>query len=106
MQPGQGDGFEAPGGEDEQAAVPFTPDPEPARSPIDAVLERNTPMLRRIDGVVGCGRGQTPVGDDAVRVDVRDASVQDRLPADLEGFPVVVVVTGPMDALGQGEAPP
>ncbi|MGH3874231.1 MAG: hypothetical protein ACRDSR_22475 [Pseudonocardiaceae bacterium] len=36
--------------------------------------------------------GRTPIGDDAIRVDVEDESVRDRLPKTVEGYPVEVVV--------------
>lgn len=105
MQRGQG-GFEAPRGDDEQAAVPFTPGPGPARSPIDDVLERNMSALRAIEGVAGVGRGRTPTGDDAIVVHVRDASVRDRLPGDVEGYPVeVIVVPGGFDIQDQRGGP-
>jgi hypothetical protein len=105
MQRRQG-GFEAPYGDDEQAAVPFTPGPGPARPAIDQVLERNTPALRAIEGVAGVGHGRTPTGDDAIVIHVRDASVRDRLPRDVEGYPVeVIVVPGGFDIQDQGGGP-
>jgi len=105
MQRGQGD-FEAPRGDDEQAAVPFTPGTGPARSPIDEVLERNISALRAIEGVAGVGHGRTPTGDDAVVVHVGDASVRDRLPGDVEGYPVeVIVIPGGFDIQDQRGGP-
>lgn len=106
MQGGHGGGFEAPHGGEEQAAVPFASGPGAAPSPIDAVLERNTPWLREIAGVVGIGAGRTATGDDAIVIHVRDASVQDRLPETVEGYPVVVeVVPGGFEIQDQGGSP-
>jgi hypothetical protein len=106
MQGGQGGGFEAPHGGEEQAAVPFTPGPGAAPSPIDAVLERTTPGLRGIEGVVGVGKGLTAAGDDAIVIHVRDASVRDRLPETVEGYPVIVeVVPGGFKIQSEGGSP-
>jgi hypothetical protein len=106
MQSRQGAGFEAPSGDEEQAAVPFAPGPGAAPSLIDAVLERNAPRLREIDGVTGFGTGRTQAGDAAIIVHVRDASVRDQLPEIVEGYPVVVeVVPGGFGIQGQGGSP-
>jgi hypothetical protein len=37
-------------------------------------------------------QGRTPTGDDAVRVDIEDDSVRERLPTEIEGYAVEVVV--------------
>ncbi|MBZ4322608.1 hypothetical protein [Streptomyces huiliensis] len=61
-------------------------------SRLTAVLERNRARLHEIDGVHGVSEGRTPAGDDAIRVDVEDESVGDRVPGEVEGFPVVIAV--------------
>ena len=81
--------------------MPYTPesDAEPA-SGIHAVRQRHERDLAAIDGVVGLGIGRSRAGDDAIVVYLRDASVEARVPSELEGYPVVTVVTGTVDALG------
>ncbi|MGH2532408.1 MAG: hypothetical protein ACRDJW_08885 [Thermomicrobiales bacterium] len=86
-------GFAEPSGASEEAAISFTPPaPQGPQSPITGVVERNTTRLSQIEGVHGVGEGRTPIGNDAVRIDVEDDSVRERLPRELEGFPVQVVV--------------
>jgi len=83
----------------EKASMPYTPEPEPA-SAIEAVRERHERDIAAIDGVVGLGIGRSRAGDDAIVVYLRDASVEARVPSELDGYPVVTVVTGAVDALG------
>lgn len=89
---GQGEIFANPGGAPEQAAVPFTPAPHGSQSPITGVVERNRGRLHKIEGVHGVSEGRTPIGNDAIRVDVENESVRDRLPSEIEGYPVEIVV--------------
>jgi hypothetical protein len=60
---------------------------------IEAVLERRTPELMRIEGVQGVGQA---LCDDSpcIRVYVLDAAAQARVPARLDGIPVSTVITG------------
>lgn len=97
----QGRGFAEPGGAPEQAAVSFTPPvPQGPRSAITGVVERHRAEVSRIEGVYGMSEGRTPIGDDAIRIDVDNDSVRDRLPKEIEGFPVeVVVVPGGFEIL-------
>ena len=60
---------------------------------IEAVLERRTPELMRIEGVQGVGQGLCD-GAPCIRVYVLDAAAQARVPARLDGFPVSTVITG------------
>jgi hypothetical protein len=85
----------------EEASMPYTPgsDAEPA-SGIQAVRQRHERDLAAIDGVVGLGIGRSRAGGDAIVVYLRDASVEARVPSELDGYPVVTVVTGAVDALG------
>ncbi len=103
----QGQGFAEPGGVPEQAAVSFIPPPQQKpHSPITDVVERNRARLHKIEGVHGVSEGRTPIGDDAVRVDVENDAVRDRLPQEIEGYPVeVVVVPGGFGILPAGSPP-
>jgi len=89
----QGPKFVEPGGASEEAEVTFRPTPpQRPQSPIAGVVERSTAELSKIEGVHGVSEGRTPTGDDAVRVDIEDDSVRERLPTEIEGYPVEVVV--------------
>jgi hypothetical protein len=85
-------GFGEPAEMGEDAALPATPPPPGPGGPdrIDEVLERSRPELLAIPGVVGIGHGRTQDGDDAIIVWVTDSGAADRLPAEIEGYPVIV----------------
>jgi hypothetical protein len=87
-----GRGFEEPAGRGEEAALRATgPPPSSGRAdPVDDILERSRPQLLAIPGVVGTGHGRTQKGDDAIIVWVTDAAAAERVPADIEGYPVIV----------------
>ena len=55
--------------------------------------------LMSIKGVVGVGVGSDEIGDDAIILYLLDASVRQRIPARIEGVPVVTEITGEIDAL-------
>ena len=84
----------------EDAAMPYHPDAGSYERPseIDAVRERHQRALMAIDGVVGVAVGQTPTGDPAIVLYLRDPSVRTRVPTQLDGHPVQTVVTGEIDA--------
>jgi hypothetical protein len=66
---------------------------EAVAADIEAVLERRTPELMRIEGVQGVGQALCD-GAPCIRVYVVDAGAQARVPARLDGFPVSTVITG------------
>ena len=68
------------------------------QSQVESVLARNERALMAIDGVVGIGIGRTRIGDDAIVLYLRDASVKQRVPTQIEGYPVETTVTGEIDA--------
>ena len=86
----------------EIAEMSYTPDPEASSTPdpgassgIAAVMKRNEARLFAIDGVEGLNIGRDQIGRDAILIFVfPDRSVESRLPRDIEGFPVIVEVTG------------
>jgi hypothetical protein len=48
--------------------------------------------LLEIDGVIGVAHGRTSLGADAVLVHVVDESVRADVPAEIEDFPVEVII--------------
>ena len=93
--------FESPGDASERAEMSFSPSgSESASSEIGGVIDRHSGELLKIKGVYGVGAGRTPIGDDAVRVDIDNESIRGQLPQEIEGYPVeVVVVPGGFDIL-------
>lgn len=101
--------FEAPDGS--HADLPGGLSEDPVTSPagaegaagpstgVAAVRDRHERTLMAIDGVMGVAIGRSPIGDDALVVYLRDASLQSKIPRELEGYPVQTVVTGEIDAL-------
>lgn len=60
---------------------------------IDSIIERRSPELMAIPGVLGVG--QALCGDSpCIRLYIHDDSVRSRLPTSLDGVPVDAVVTG------------
>ncbi len=57
--------------------------------------------LLAIPGVTSVGLGIGLAGEEAVVIGVLDAGVAAQLPSEIEGLPVVVNVTGEVDALDQ-----
>lgn len=55
--------------------------------------------LLAIPGVTSVGIGFGPAGGEALAVGVVDAGVAARLPREINGVPLVITVTGPVDAL-------
>jgi hypothetical protein len=96
--------FVAPGGRHsvyEEAAMPYTSENAggyAGSSQVEMVRERNERVLMAIDGVVGIVVGRTPIGDDAIILYLRDASVKQRVPPQVEGYPIETIVTGEIDA--------
>ncbi len=73
------------------------------RRPLSAVLAEHTPGLMAIPGVVGTGEGRG--GDDQpvllVLVARDSPELRARLPRKIEGYPVVIRVTGEVRGLGK-----
>lgn len=93
MEREQNPAFVAPGDASEEAEVSFEPSAaQRPQSRIAGVVERSRADLLKIEGVHGVSEGRTPTGDDAVRVDIEDDSVRERLPTAIDGYPLEVVV--------------
>lgn len=69
--------------------------------PLEAVLAEHTPALMKIAGVVGTYQGATDDGKPCITVMVAHDSPELRaaIPATLEGWPVVIDVTGEIKAM-------
>ena len=81
----------------ETAETPYTT--TPSGQPVTAiagVLDRNRDRLLGIDGVEGVGIGRDSAGHDILVVYVRDSATIQRLPVQIEGYPVHAEVTGPV----------
>lgn len=82
-------------------AVEYRPTPAKSRGALELLLARHEAQLLAIQGVTSVGISLGPAGGEALAVGVVDAGVAARLPSEIEGVPVVVNVTGPVDALRQ-----
>jgi hypothetical protein len=80
-------------------AVEYRPASARSSSALEALLAREEARLLAILGVTSVGIGLGPAGTEVLVVGVVDAGVATRLPSDIEGVPVVVNVSGPVDAL-------
>lgn len=90
--------FEPPGNAaNEDVAVPYHPDKEQLTG-ARAVVRSHDKELLAVDGIEGVAAGQDPSGRDAIVVYVRQQSVAERVPETIDGYPVEVVVSGPITA--------
>jgi hypothetical protein len=74
---------------------------EKPRRPIEQVLAQHTPGFMAIPGVVGTAQGALESGEPCIQVLVasRTSEIERRIPRSLEGWPVVIVVTGEIRAM-------
>lgn len=70
------------------------------KRPVDAVLKEHADGLLALPGVVGVAVGKRR-GAPCIQVLVakKTVALRRRIPADLEGYPVVILETGPLRAL-------
>ncbi len=82
-------------------AVEYRPEPTPSkpRSALAVLLAGQEAQLMAVQGVTSVGIGLGPAGGEAIVVGVVDAGVAARLPTQIGRVPVVVNVTGAVDAL-------
>jgi hypothetical protein len=75
--------------------------PAPSPRPLVEVLAAHTPELMAIPGVVGTAESRTSDGRPCILVMLGKASpeLRAKLPSELEGWPVVVEVTGEFHAM-------
>lgn len=85
----------------EDAAMPYYPEEDSATaspSELGRVKQSHENELMAIDGVEGVGIGKNRIGDDAILVYLRDQGAVKSVPRDIEGHPVEIIITGPIDA--------
>lgn len=79
--------------------VEYGPAKAAPRGTVEQLLASKEARLLAIPGVTSVGICLGPVGGEALAVGVIDAGVAARLPVEIDGVPVVVTVTGEVDAL-------
>jgi hypothetical protein len=79
--------------------VDYRPVEAAPRGALDRLVASEEASLLAIPGVTSVGIGHGPAGGEAIVVGVVDAGVASRLPREIKGMPLVVTVTGPVDAL-------
>jgi hypothetical protein len=84
--------------EPETGGRSYSPNQE-SPSVLAAVRDRNEARLLAVDGVKGVGIGRNQIGQDALVIYIVDQSVGGRLPRMIEKFPVVLQITGEIEAL-------
>ncbi len=65
---------------------------------INQALQLATSWMDSIEGVIGVGQSLTEDGQDAIMVYVTNPNVGDKLPTDVEDVPVLITVSGEIDA--------
>lgn len=98
-----------PGAVHEDAAMPYFPDlpdlpgvgvageAQRQAGRLEAARRRHERALMAIDGVEGVALGRHADGRPAIMLYVHDAGVGQRVPRQVDGFPVVASVTGQID---------
>lgn len=73
----------------------------PPTRPIADVLAEHSPRIIAMSGVTAVGEGRLPDGRPCIQIFIRerDPALEERLPRAIEGYPVVVEVSGDIRAL-------
>lgn len=79
--------------------VEYRPTDDAPPTALGRVSASDEARLLAIPGVTSVGLGQGPAGGEAVVIGVLDAGVAARLPSEIAGLPVVIEVTGEVNAL-------
>lgn len=80
--------------------VEYRPAAGAPQGTLQQVLATDEGRLLAVPGVTSVGIGYGPAGGEAIAVGVVDAGVAAGLPAEIAGVPIVITVTGEVDALG------
>lgn len=79
--------------------VIYSPTHEAPAGTLASLLARHEAALMAVPGVTSVGIAHGAPGAEALMVGVVDAGVEAHLPREIEGVPVIVTVTGQIDAL-------
>lgn len=97
-----GDDIKDPGADfSGSGPVEYAPAEVTPQGTLGELLATEQARLLAIPGVVSVGIGHGPAGGEALVVGVVDAGVAAQLPREIKGVPVVVTITGEVDALPQ-----
>lgn len=78
--------------------IDYEPDEEEPANGILAVKRRHEDRLMALPGVSGVGIGQNAIGDEAIIIYLEERSAAAGLPTEIEGYEVVVKLTGIIEA--------
>lgn len=81
--------------------VEYAPPEAQSRSAPGQTLASAEARLLATPGVVSVGVTTGRPGEEALAVGVTDANVAAHLPREINGVPLIITVTGPVDAQGQ-----
>ncbi len=81
--------------------VEYGPAARVSHGTLTETLATHEAALLAVPGVTSVGIGFGPAGQEALTVGVLDAGVAAALPSEIDGIPVVVTVTGEVDALSR-----
>lgn len=81
--------------------VQFSPSQAQTRGKAEQLLATEESRLLATPGVVSVGVTTGRPGEEALAVGVTDSGVAARLPREINGVPLVITVTGPVDAQGR-----
>ena len=93
--PNQGPDFSGAG------PVQYSPAETQASGKVEPLLASEESRLLATPGVVSVGVSTGRPGEEALAVGVVDANVAARLPREINGVPLIITVTGPVDAQGR-----
>lgn len=79
--------------------VAYSPATTASHGTLQQTLANHEAVLLAVPGVTSVAIGFGPAGQEALTVGVVDAGVAAALPSEIDGIPVVVMVTGEVDAL-------
>jgi hypothetical protein len=87
---------------DEDAVMPYDPvgdrDAHGKLSAAESIKDKHEMRLMSIEGVEGVGIGKDKLGMEVLMIYLRDESVKERVPREIEGLPVRTTITGQIDA--------
>ena len=84
--------------DDGPVGVDYDPGAESPTSAVEEVMQKHEDRLLRVPGVTGVGVGRNAIGNAAIVIYLEEKSAAAKIPDRVDGFDVVVEVTGAIDA--------